>query len=227
MFFRQMQCPVTSTFTYLLASKPARQAIIIDPVKDCLEHYLELLRKYDLKLAFALDTHVHADHITASGLLREATGCEVGMSQHSKAEGLTLSLVDQQLISCDGLDVTVWYTPGHTDDSVCFVLDDRIFTGDLLFINGTGRTDFQHGSASDSYRSITERLFALPEETLVYPGHDYKGRMVSTIGEEKRFNPRLQVANEAAYVELMDNLNLPKPKQIDVAVPANLRCGMD
>jgi len=173
-----------------------------------------------------LDTHLHADHVTGLGALRDRTRCVTVMSENSNVDVVSLRVSDGDCLRIEGLELTVIHTPGHTDDSCCFLLDDRVFTGDTLFIRGTGRTDFQHGDAVAQYHSIFERLLKLPDETLVYPGHDYKGDTVSTIAEERRYNPRLQVSGVDEYVELMNNLNLPDPKFMDVAVPANMRIGL-
>jgi sulfur dioxygenase len=226
MLFRQLFDHDTYTYTYLIAQDYGQPAFIIDSVDKHIDLYLRLLKEYQLTLAATLDTHVHADHITASGKLRQATQCKIIMGAHSKAQGLDQTLADGEVITIGGMALTALYTPGHTDDSYCYLLADRVFTGDTLFIRGSGRTDFQHGNSVHAYQSITEKLFTLPEATLVYPGHDYNGMTVSTIGEEKQHNPRLQVRSVAEYQQLMDNLNLAKPKLIDVAVPANLQCGL-
>lgn len=224
MLFRQLFDRESCTYTYLVAASTG-EALIIDPVLEHTEQYLRLLAELDLQLKFTFDTHVHADHVTASGLLAEKTGASIVMGEKSKAQGIT-PLKDGEVLSVGDLKFTVLYTPGHTDDSYCLLMSDRVFTGDTLFIRGTGRTDFQHGSSAEAYQSIIEKLLTLPGETLVYPGHDYKGMTVSTISEEKRFNPRLQINSAAEYAAIMDNLNLPKPNKIDIAVPANLHCGL-
>lgn len=230
MLFRQLFDEVSYTYTYLIADKDSGQALLIDPVLEKLDQYTTLLDELGLALACTIETHVHADHVTAAGKLREATGCKVIQGQKSAANGADSTVHDGDVIAVGSVQVSVLYTPGHTDDSYCFLVEEGgqnyLFTGDTLFIRGTGRTDFQHGDSADHYDSIFNKLLTLPEDTLVYPGHDYKGMTVSTIGEEKRFNPRLQVANAEAYAEIMDNLNLPKPKLIDVAVPANLELGL-
>src|ERR671937_808146 len=206
MIFRQLFDSVSVTYSYLLASRRGAEALIIDPVLEKVDRYLQLVNELDLKLVKAVDTHIHADHITGLGALRDRTHCITVMG--------------------DMATVDVLYTPGHTDDSYSFLMGDRVFTGDTLLIRGTGRTDFQNGSARAQYESIFNRLLKLPEETLVFPAHDYKGDTVSTIGEEKRFNPRLQVTSIDQYVELMANLKLPNPKMMDVAVPANMHVGL-
>lgn len=231
MLFRQLFDEVSYTYTYLIADRDSGKALLIDPVLEKVDLYLNLLKELELTLDSTVETHVHADHVTAAGKLRAATGCTVIQGEKSAAEGVDKRIHDGDVISVGSIALKVLYTPGHTDDSYCFLLEDNgqnyLFTGDTLFIRGTGRTDFQHGDSAGHYDSITTKLLTLPEETLVYPGHDYKGMTVSTIGEEKRFNPRLQVSDAAGYVEIMDNLNLPKPKLIDVAVPANLKLGME
>lgn len=225
MLFRQLYDLDTGTYTYLLASQPGREAVIIDPVLEQLNTYVQLLRELDIRLVKAIDTHTHADHVTAMGQLRETTGCVTIMGEQTRAECVSQRVTDGELIEVDGLQLRALYTPGHTDESYSFVMDDRVFTGDTLLIRGTGRTDFQNGNARAQYDSLFNKLLKLPEDTLVYPGHDYKGWTVSTIGEEKRYNPRLQVRSVDEYVNIMNNLNLPNPKYMDVAVPANLACG--
>lgn len=225
MLFRQMFDGGSSTYTYLLAAGPGREALLIDPVLEKLDHYLRVLKELDLRLTLALDTHVHADHISALGALRDKTRCVTVMGRHSKTDRVSMRVTDGDQVAIDGIELGVLYTPGHTDDSYCFTLPDRVFTGDTLLIRGTGRTDFQNGDPRTAWRSL-QKLMKLPDETLIYPGHDYKGDTVSTIGEERRFNPRLRVADEAAYAALMNSLNLPNPKMMDVAVPANLALGL-
>jgi glyoxylase-like metal-dependent hydrolase (beta-lactamase superfamily II)/rhodanese-related sulfurtransferase len=217
---------VSSTYTYLIASRAGAEALIIDPVLDKVDRYLQLLRELDLKLVKAVDTHVHADHITGLGALRDRTKCVTVMGEQSGVDVVSMRVADGDCIDIEGIELKAIYTPGHTDDSYSFLLDDRVFTGDTLLIRGTGRTDFQHGSSSAAYDSIFNKLLKLPDDTLVYPAHDYKGDMVSTIGEEKAFNPRLQVSSVKEYAEIMDNLNLANPKMMDVAVPANLKIGL-
>jgi sulfur dioxygenase len=225
MLFRQLFDQTSSTYTYLLSSGPGREGILIDPVLEHSEQIIKWVNELGLKLMMTLDTHVHADHITASGVLREQTGCKIIMGEKTKAEVVDIRLKDGETLNLDGLKFKSLYTPGHTDDSYCFSMNDRVFTGDTLLIRRTGRTDFQHGSPSDLYDSLHGILMKLPEDTLVYPAHDYSGMTVSTIGEEKHFNPRLQVKSKEAFIELMNNLNLPYPKMFDIAVPANLKCG--
>ncbi|HMM45941.1 MAG TPA: MBL fold metallo-hydrolase [Candidatus Macondimonas sp.] len=225
MLFRQLYDLDTGTYTYLLADRPGGEAVIIDPVLEQMNAYLQLLRELDIRLIKAIDTHTHADHVTAMGKLREVTGCVTLMGEQTKAECVSLRVRDGETIHVGALTLRALYTPGHTDESYSFVMDDRVFTGDTLLIRGTGRTDFQNGNARAQYDSLFNKLLKLPEETLVYPGHDYKGWTVSTIGEEKRYNPRLQAQSIDEYVNIMSNLNLPNPKYMDVAVPANLACG--
>ena len=226
MIFRQLFDSVSSTYTYLIASRRGGEALIIDPVLEKTERYLKLLTELDLKLIKAIDTHVHADHITALGALRDRTKCITVMGEQSGVDVVSMRVSDGDQITIEGLTLEALYTPGHTDDSYCFLMGDRVFTGDTLLIRGTGRTDFQNGSAVDQYHSIFDKLLKLPEETLVFPAHDYKGDTVSSIGEEKAFNPRLQIDSVEAYVEIMAGLNLPNPKMMDVAVPANLHQGL-
>jgi len=225
MLFRQLFDAASSTYSYLLASRRGGEALIIDPVLEQVERYLQLLRELDLKLVKAVDTHLHADHLTGLGALRDRTQCITVMSEQSRVDVVSMRVADGDRLRIEGVELEVLYTPGHTDDSCSFRMADRVFTGDTLLIRGTGRTDFQNGDARAQYQSIFGRLLQLPEETLVYPGHDYKGDTVSTIGEERRCNPRLQVKSADEYVELMGNLKLASPKMMDVAVPANMKVG--
>lgn len=226
MVFRQLFDPVSSTYTYLLAARPGGEALLIDPVLDHAGRYVRLIEELGLELVLAVDTHIHADHITALGRLRESTGCTTAMSEMSAAECVSLKVREGEQLRIDGLALEVLYTPGHTDDSLSFQLPDRVFTGDTLLIRGTGRTDFQNGDPAAQYDSIFGKLLTLPEDTLVYPAHDYNGMTVSTIGEERRWNPRLQVADKQAYIDLMNGLELSDPRLMDIAVPANRACGM-
>src|SRR5678815_508023 len=226
MLFRQLFDQVSGTYTYLLASRRGGEALIIDPVLEKVDRYLQLIHELDLKLLKAVDTHLHADHITGLGALRDRTQCITVMGEQTKADVVSMRLSEGEKLTIEGLALDVLYTPGHTDDSYSFLMGDRVFTGDTLLIRGTGRTDFQNGSARDQFESLFGKLLKLPEETLVFPAHDYKGDTVSTIGEEKRYNPRLQVRSVDEYVDLMSKLNLPNPKMMDVAVPANLRQGL-
>ena len=226
MIFRQLFDSVSGTYSYLLASRSGGEALIIDPVLEKVDHYLRLVRELDLRLVKAVDTHLHADHITGLGALRDRTRCITVMGEQTKADIVSMRLAEGDKLSIEGLALDVLYTPGHTDDSYSFVMGDRVFTGDTLLIRGTGRTDFQNGDPRMQYESLFGKLLRLPDETLVYPAHDYKGETVSTIGEERRFNPRLQVNSIDEYVTLMNNLNLPNPKMMDVAVPANMLVGL-
>ena len=226
MIFRQMFDSVSSTYTYLLASRAGGEALLIDPVFEKTDRYIKLLEELDLKLVKVVDTHVHADHITAMGALRDRTNCVTVMGEQSPVDVVSMRVSDGEAVTIEGMKLTAMHTPGHTDDSYCFRMDDRVFTGDTLLIRGTGRTDFQNGDAGQQYDSLFNGLLKLPEQTLVYPAHDYKGDMVSTIGEERANNPRLQVGSRAEYIELMAGLKLPNPKMMDVAVPENMRMGL-
>ena len=226
MIFRQLFDSVSGTYTYVLASRKGGEALIIDPVLDKVDRYIQLMNELDLKLVKAIDTHLHADHITGLGALRDRTQCVTVMGEQTKADVVSMRVRDGEKVGIEGLDLDVIYTPGHTDDSYSFTLPDRVFTGDTLLIRGTGRTDFQNGNSRAQYESIFNRLLKLPDETFVYPAHDYKGETVSTIGEERAFNPRLRVKSVAEYEQLMANLHLPNPKMMDVAVPANMRVGL-
>ena len=225
MIFRQLFDQVSCTYSYLLASRRGGEALIIDPVLEKVDRYLQLVRELDVKLVKAVDTHLHADHITGIGALRDKTHCITVMGEQTKADIVSMRLGDSDRLSIDGLALVAVYTPGHTDDSYSFIMPDRVFTGDTLLIRGTGRTDFQNGDARQQYESIFGRLLKLPDSTLIFPAHDYKGDTVSTIGEERAFNPRLQVKSAEEYIALMNGLNLPNPKMMDVAVPANMRVG--
>lgn len=229
MIFRQLFDSASSTYTYVLASGQGREALIIDPVKEKLADYLRLIADLDLKLVRAIDTHTHADHITALGDLRDRTGCITIMGEFTKASCVSQGVCDGQNIDIDGIRLQALYTPGHTDESFSFVLNPArpraVFSGDVLLIRGSGRTDFQGGDPRKSWHSIVNRLFRLPDETTLYPAHDYKGWTASSIGEERRANPRLAGRTEAEYVAIMNGLNLPNPTLMDVAVPANLACG--
>jgi glyoxylase-like metal-dependent hydrolase (beta-lactamase superfamily II)/rhodanese-related sulfurtransferase len=226
MIFRQLFDSTSSTYSYLLASRRGGEAMIIDPVLDKVDRYLQLFRELDLTLIKAVDTHLHADHITGLGALRDRTHCITVMGDQSKVDVVSMRVNDGDRIEIEGLALGVLHTPGHTDDSYSFVMADRVFTGDTLLIRGTGRTDFQNGDAGAQYDSIFNKLLKLPDDTLVYPAHDYKGDTVSTIGEERAFNPRLKVTSRQQYIDLMAGLKLPNPKMMDVAVPANMHVGM-
>src|SRR5260221_1430798 len=226
MIFRQLFDSVSGTYTYLLASRRGGEALIIDPVLEKVERYLQLVAELDLKLVKAVDTHLHADHITGLGALRDRTHCITVMGEMSKVDVVSMRVAEGDRLSVEGIALDVLYTPAHTDDSYSFRMTDRVFTGDTLLIRGTGRTDFQNGDPRAQYDSLFNKLLKLPDETMVFPAHDYKGDTVSTIGEEKAFNPRLQVKSVDEYADLMGKLNLPNPKMMDVAVPANMRQGL-
>lgn len=225
MLFRQLYDHQSSTYSYLLADGPGGEALLIDPVREHSAQYLQLIEQLGLRLLVAVDTHTHADHVTALGTLRDASGCVTRMGEQTKAECVSERFRDGETLRIGGLRLRALYTPGHTDESYSLVMDDRVFTGDALLIRGTGRTDFQNGDSHAAYDSLFNKLLKLPDDTLVYPGHDYKGWTVSSIGEERRWNPRLQVRSAEEYAALMAGLKLPTPKLMDVAVPANLACG--
>ena len=225
MIFRQLFDNVSSTYSYLLASRRGGEALIIDPVLERVDRYLQLVGELDLKLVKAVDTHLHADHITGLGALRDRTHCITVMGEQSGVDVVSMRVAEGDTIKVEGLSLDVLYTPGHTDDSYSFRMGDRVFTGDTLLIRGTGRTDFQNGDPRAQYDSLFNKLLKLPDETMIFPAHDYKGETVSTIGEEKAFNPRLQVKSVDDYVALMNSLNLPNPKMMDVAIPANMKVG--
>ena len=225
MIFKQVFDTKTSTYTYLIASAKGREAVIIDPVLENVDEYIQLLKKLDLKLVKVIDTHIHADHVTGASKLKQATNCTTLMGEHTPADAVEIKVKDNELIKIDGLKIKSLYTPGHTSDSYSFLLDNYLFSGDTLLINGTGRTDFQNGSSKDAYNSLFNNILKLPEETLVYPGHDYNGKFSSTIGNEKKFNPRLQVKSVDEYEEIMSNLNLSKPEMMDSNVSKNIRLG--
>ncbi len=226
MIFRQLFDSVSGTYSYLLASRAGGEALIIDPVLEKVDRYLQLIRELDLRLVKAVDTHLHADHITGLGALRDRTHCVTVMGENTKADVVSMRLAEGDKLTIEGLSMDVLYTPGHTDNSYSFLMRDRVFTGDTLLIRGTGRTDFQNGDARAQYESLFGKLLRLPDETLVFPAHDYKGDTVSTIGEEKRYNPRLQVKSVDDYVAQMASLKLPNPKMMDVAVPSNMKIGL-
>ena len=225
MIFKQIFDKSSSTFTYLIASAKGREALIIDPVLDNINEYIDLLNKLDLKLVKVIDTHIHADHITGASKLKEQTNCTTIMGEQTPAVTVELKVKDEEIIKLDQIEIRALYTPGHTSDSYSFLMNECLFSGDTLLINGTGRSDFQNGSAKDAYNSIFNKLLKLPEKTLLYPAHDYNGEKVSSIGKEKKFNPRLQVNSENEYIEIMNNLNLPEPKMMDVNVARNIKLG--
>ena len=221
MIFRQIFDNISSTYTYMIASRKGGEALIIDPVLEKIDQYLTLLEQLDLKLLKVIDTHIHADHISGISELHNKTKCITVMGEQAPADIVDMYVKDNEKIKIEGIELIALYTPGHTDDSYSFLMNDRVFTGDTLLINGTGRTDFQNGNPYDQYKSLFERLLKLPEETSIYPAHDYKGMKVSTIGNEKKYNPRLQVSSVEEYVNIMNNLNLQNPKLMDVAIPEN------
>ena len=225
MIFKQVFDQKSSTYTYLIASSKGREALIIDPVLDNVEDYLKLLTELDLKLVKVIDTHIHADHVTGASKLKDKTKCTTIMGENTPANSVEIKVKDEEIIKLDHLKIRALYTPGHTSDSYSFLMDNYLFSGDTLLINGTGRTDFQNGSSEDAYDSIFNKLLKLPEETLLYPAHDYNGEKVSTIGKEKKQNPRLQVNSVDEYVDIMNNLNLRKPEKIDFNIASNIKLG--
>lgn len=224
--FRQLFDEATSTLTYLLVDEETKEGVIIDPVKEHINDYVKLVEQLKVKLLYALETHVHADHVTASGLLRRELGVKVGVSQQCGAQDADMQLNQDDVIYFGKEQIKVIATPGHTAGSLTFFWQDKLFTGDALLINGCGRTDFQSGDAATLYDSIVNKLFVYPNETLIYPGHDYNGHRVSNIAQEKLINPRLANKTKKTFIQIMENLNLPKPKMIDIAVPANKTCGI-
>ncbi len=225
MIFKQVFDEKSSTYTYIIASAKGREALIIDPVFENVNSYIKILKELDLKLVKVIDTHIHADHVTGASKLKAQTSCVTVMGENTPADTVDVKLKDEEIIKIDQLQIKAMYTPGHTSDSYSFLMDKYLFSGDTLLINGTGRTDFQNGDSKEAYNSIFNKLLKLPEDTVLYPGHDYNGKMFSTIGNEKKFNPRLQVNNVNEYVDLMSKLNLAKPKLIDINVNRNIKLG--
>jgi sulfur dioxygenase len=225
MIFKQFFDQKSSTYTYLIASSKGREALIIDPVLENIDEYIKLLNELDLKLLKVIDTHIHADHVTGASKLKDKTQCTTIMGNHTPADAVEMKVKDQEIIKLDHLKIKALYTPGHTSDSFSFLMDNYLFSGDTLLINGTGRTDFQNGDSKDAYDSLFNKILKLPDEILLYPGHDYNGQKVSTIGKEKKFNPRLQVKNVDEYIEIMKNLDLKKPVTIDFNIASNLKLG--
>jgi len=225
MIFKQLFDQKSSTYTYLIASAKGREALIIDPVIENVNQYVQSLKELDLKLVKVIDTHIHADHVTGASKLKNITKCSTIMGNHTPAEAVEIKVKDEEYINLDNLKIKAMYTPGHTSDSYSFLMDNYLFSGDTLLINGTGRTDFQNGNPKDAYNSIFNKLLKLPEETLLYPAHDYKGEKVSTIGKEKKQNPRLQVSSVDEYIDIMNNLNLKKPAEIETNVSKNINLG--
>ena len=223
MIFKQLFDDKSSTYTYIISSGEGREALIIDPVIEHTEDYIKILENLKLKLVKVIDTHIHADHITALNELNKRTNCARIMGENSKSEVIDLRVKDNEKIKIENIELKAMYTPGHTDCSYSYLMNDRVFTGDTLLINGTGRTDFQNGSSYDAFDSLFNKLLKLPEKTLVYPAHDYNGKKFSTIKNEKNNNPRLQVSSKEEYAKIMKNLKLSNPKMMDIAVPANVK----
>ena len=221
MIFKQLFDSESSTYTYIVSSGKGREALIIDPVINNTHKYLNVLKDLDLKLVKVIDTHIHADHVSGLNELAKQTNCSKIMGEQSASEVIDIKVKDNEKIKIENIELTSIYTPGHTDCSYSFLMNDRVFTGDTLLINGTGRTDFQNGNPVAQYHSLFDKLLKLPETTLVYPAHDYEGNKVTSIGEQKKNNPRLQVNSPEEYAEIMNNLNLTSPKMMDIAVPAN------
>lgn len=227
MKLRQLFDQGTWTYTYLLWDENSKEAAIIDPVKEQFERDRDYINELGLTLKYSLETHVHADHVTGSGLLRNAFGCEVAVHAGGGAKCADIQLQDNTQLSLGDQSIRALHTPGHTNGDVSYLIDGAVFTGDALLIRACGRTDFQQGDSATLYESITKKLFTLPDETIVYPGHDYNGLTASTIGEEKALNPRLRDnKSKKDFMHIMDTMDLPKPKRIDVAVPGNLECGL-
>ena len=225
MIFEQLFDTKSSTYTFLISSGKGREALIIDPVLENVADYIKLLKELNLKLVKVIDTHIHADHVTGASKLKDLTKCSTIMGEHTPAESVEIKVKDDEYIHLDNLKIRAMHTPGHTSDSFSFLMNNYLFSGDTLLINGTGRTDFQNGNSKDAYNSLFNKILKLPDETLLYPAHDYKGETVSTIGKEKKLNPRLQVSNVDEYIEIMNNLNLKKPAEIDFNVANNIRLG--
>ena len=225
MIFKQLFDTKSSTYTYIIASAKGREAVIIDPVIENVGEYIKLLKELDLKLVKVIDTHIHADHVTGASKLKDITNCSTIMGDHTPAETVEIKVKDEEYISLDKLKIKAMYTPGHTSDSYSFLMNNYLFSGDTLLINGTGRTDFQNGNSKDAYNSIFNKILKLPDETLLYPAHDYKGEKVSTIGKERKYNPRLQVDSVDEYIEIMNNLDLKKPVSIEENISKNLKLG--
>ena len=227
MIFKQLFDNKSSTYTYLISSGKGREALIIDPVLENVNNYIKLLKELELKLVKVIDTHIHADHVTGASKLKNITKCSTIMGENTPADSVEIKVKDDEYIDLEDIKIKSIYTPGHTSDSYSFLMKNHLFSGDTLLINGTGRTDFQNGNAKDSYNSIFNKLLKLPEETLLYPAHDYKGEKVSTIGKEKKQNPRLQVNSVDEYIDIMNNLELKKPTELETNVARNIKLGID
>ena len=225
MIFKQLFDKKSSTYTYLIASAKGREALIVDPVIENVAEYINVLKQLDLKLVKVIDTHIHADHVTGASKLKDITKCSTIMGDHTPADSVEIKVKDDEYINLDNLKIRAMYTPGHTSDSYSFLMNNYLFSGDTLLINGTGRTDFQNGNSKDAYNSIFNKLLKLPEETLLYPAHDYKGEKVSSIGKEKKHNPRLQVNSAEEYIDIMNNLDLKKPAELETNVARNINLG--
>jgi len=225
MIFKQLFDTKSSTYTYLISSGNGREALVIDPVLENVNEYINILKELNLKLVKVIDTHIHADHVTGASKLKDITKCSTIMGDHTPAESVEIKVKDDEYINLDNIKIRAMYTPGHTSDSYSFLMDNYLFSGDTLLINGTGRTDFQNGNAKDAYNSIFNKLLKLPDETLLYPAHDYKGEKVSTIGKEKKQNPRLQISNVDEYIDIMNNLDIKKPAELDFNVSRNINLG--
>ncbi|WP_440670783.1 MBL fold metallo-hydrolase [Candidatus Pelagibacter sp. HIMB1483] len=225
MIFKQLFDTKSSTYTYLISSGNGREALIIDPVLENVNEYINILKELNLKLVKVIDTHIHADHVTGASKLKDITKCSTIMGDHTPAESVEIKVKDDEYINLDNIKIRAMYTPGHTSDSYSFLMDNYLFSGDTLLINGTGRTDFQNGNAKDAYNSIFNKLLKLPDETLLYPAHDYKGEKVSTIGKEKKQNPRLQISSVDEYIDIMNNLDIKKPAELDFNVSRNINLG--
>ena len=225
MIFKQLFDTKSSTYTYLISSGNGREALIIDPVLENVSEYIIILKELDLKLVKVIDTHIHADHVTGASKLKDITKCSTIMGDHTPAVSVEIKVKDDEYINLDNIKIRAMYTPGHTSDSYSFLMNNYLFSGDTLLINGTGRTDFQNGNPKDAYNSIFNKLLKLPDDTLLFPAHDYKGEKVSTIGKEKKQNPRLQVNSVNEYVEIMNNLNIKKPAELESNVSRNIKLG--
>jgi len=223
MIFEQLFDTKSSTYTYIISSGKGREALIIDPVIESTDKYIKILKNLDLKLVKVIDTHIHADHISGLNELSKKTNCSKIMGEKSSSEVLDIRVKESEKIKIENIELIAMYTPGHTDCSYSFLMNDRVFTGDTLLINGTGRTDFQNGNSHDAYDSLFNKLLKLPEKTLIYPAHDYNNKKYSTIENEKNNNPRLQVKSAEEYAEIMNSLNFENPKMMDIAVPANIK----